>query len=287
MAGKTVLITGGNGGIGKETAVALAGMGARVVITARDAARGEAARAEIVERSGSGDVELLAADMASLASIRSLAATFLATHDRLDVLVNNAGAYNSTRSTTHDGFETTFGVNHLGYFLLTQLLLDMLKASAPARIVNVSSRAHEGVRMDFDDLQAERSYVGMRVYGRSKLANLLFTYELARRLEGTGVTANALHPGVVSTGFGKNNAGVTRTLFQIFQMVGSRWLLKPAEGAATSVYLASSPEVEGVTGRYFANSRERTSSEASHDVEAAARLWEVSERLVAKGAAVG
>jgi NAD(P)-dependent dehydrogenase (short-subunit alcohol dehydrogenase family) len=256
------------------------------VITARDAVRGEAAREEIAERSGGGDVELLAADMASLASIRSLAATFLSTHDRLNVLVNNAGAYNSTRSTTQDGFETTFGVNHLGYFLLTQLLLDVLKASAPARIVNVSSRAHEGARIDFDDLQAERSYAGMRVYGRSKLANLLFTYELARRLEGTGVTANALHPGVVSTGFGKNNSGVTRTLFQIFQLVGSPWLLTPAEGAATSVYLASSPEVEGVTGRYFANSRERTSSEASHDEEAAARLWAISERLVAGGAAV-
>jgi NAD(P)-dependent dehydrogenase (short-subunit alcohol dehydrogenase family) len=280
MDGKTVLITGGSSGLGKETAVGLASMGARVVITARDPERGEAARIDIARRSGNEHVEVLLADMASLAAIHALAAGYNAGHERLDVLINNAGAYHTHRTTTGDGFETTFGVNHLGYVLLTRLLLERLKASAPARIVNVSSRAHEGQTMDFDDLQSERGYKGMRTYGRSKLANLLFTYELARRLEGTGVTANALHPGVVATGFGKNNAGLTRTLFSILHVAGRPWIITPAEGAATSIYLASSPDVEGVSGRYFARSRERASSAASHDIEAARRLWDVSEAML-------
>jgi retinol dehydrogenase 14 len=280
LTGKTVLVTGANNGIGKETAVALAAMGATVVMTSRDPAKGDAARAEAIERSGSEKVELMMADFASLESIRNLAADFKASHDRLDVLVNNAGAYNATRSETSDGFETTFGVNHLGYFLLTNLLLDTLRASAPSRIVNVSSRAHLRSTMDFDDLNAERGYNGMTVYGRSKLANVLFTYELARRLEGTGVTANALHPGVVLTGFGQNNGGLVGVGFSIYRMIGKPFTLSPEQGARTSVYLASSPEVEGVTGKYFANSKEEQSNEASHDVEAQRRLWEESERMV-------
>ena len=234
MTGKTVLVTGANNGIGKETAVALAAMGASVVMTSRDRAKGEAARSEAVERSGNENVELMIADFASLDSIRKLASDFKASHPRLDVLVNNAGAYNARRSETSDGFETTFGVNHLGYFLLTNLLLDTLKASAPSRIVNVSSRAHLRSTMDFDDLNSERGYSGMTVYGRSKLANVLFTYELARRLEGSGVTANALHPGVVRTGFGMNSGGLIKFGFDIFHVIGKPFTLSPEEGARTS-----------------------------------------------------
>lgn len=199
------------------------------------------------------------------------------------MLVNNAGAYNATRTLTKDGFETTFGVNHLGYFLTTKLLLDAIKATAPARIVSVSSAAHGRGKMNFDDLQGERSYAGFGAYGQSKLANVLFTYELARQLEGTGVTANCLHPGVVKTGFGKNNSGIVRGFFAVFQTVGKPFLLTPEKGAQTSIYLASSPEVEGVTGKYFAKSREAQSNAISHDRDVARRLWESSEQMVATG----
>ncbi len=279
MSGKTCLVTGANQGIGKETALALARMGATVVMTSRDAAKGDAALADVRSRSG-GNAELMLADFGSFASIRQLAAEFQAKHARLDVLVNNAGAIITTRTRTADGFETTFGVNHLGYFLLTNLLLDTVKASAPARIVNVASRAHLRSQMDFDDLNSERGrYSAMTTYARSKLANVLFTYELARRLEGTGVTANCLHPGVVRTGFGKNNPGTARLLFQAFQVVARPFILSPEKGAATSIYLASSPGVEGVTGKYFVDCRETPSSPASYDEAAQRRLWEVSEKL--------
>lgn len=280
MAGKICLVTGANQGIGKETALGLARMGATVVMVARDRPKGEAALAEVKARSGSANVELMIADFASLESIRALAIEFRARHSALNVLVNNAGAYNTHRSTTTDGLETTFGVNHLGYFLLTDLLLDMLKASAPSRIVSVSSTAHVGGKMNFDDLQAERTYSGMRAYGQSKLANVLFTYELARRLEGTGVTANVLHPGVVRTGFGKNNGGVVGPLFAVFQRVGRPFFIAPEDGAATSIYLASSPEVEGVTGKYFDKCKAVPSNAISYDQAVAKRLWDVSEALV-------
>jgi NAD(P)-dependent dehydrogenase (short-subunit alcohol dehydrogenase family) len=281
MSGKTVLVSGANQGIGLETAAALARMGAGVTMTSRDAAKGEAALAQVRSRSGSSDVELMLADFGSLDSTRKLAADFQAKHDRLDVLVNNAGAIQMSRSETADGFETTFGVNHLGYFLLTGLFLDLLKASAPARIVNVASRAHlRAPGMNFDDLNAKQKFSGMGAYAQSKLANVLFTYELARRLEGSGVAANTLHPGVVRTGFGKNNAGLIRVAFQAFQLVGRPWLLSPEQGAQTSIYLASSPEVEGVTGKYFADSREEPSSPASYDEAAQRRLWEISEQMV-------
>lgn len=287
MAGKTCLVTGANQGIGKETAVALAQMGAEVVITARHREKGEAALADIRQRSGNDRVDLMLADFASFDSIRQFASAFQSTHPRLHVLVNNAGAYNATRTLTRDGFETTFGVNHLGYFLATKLLLDTIKASAPARIVSVSSNAHTRGKMNFDDLQGERSYAGFGAYGQSKLANVLFTYELARRLEHTGVTANCLHPGVVMTGFGKNNPGMIGSLFGVFQAVGRPFLLTPEKGAQTSIYLASSPDVEGVTGKYFAKSREKQSNAISHDPEVARRLWEVSEEMIASGAPAG
>lgn len=280
MTGKVCLVTGANQGIGKETAAALAGMGATVVMTSRDRAKGEAALADVRSRSGRQDVALMPADFGSFASIRQLAADFKAKHERLDVLVNNAGAIMTSRSQTADGFETTFGVNHLGYFLLTNLLLDTVKASAPSRIVNVASRAHFRSEMDFDDLNSGQGrYSAMTTYARSKLANVLFTYELARRLAGSGVTSNCLHPGVVRSGFGKNNSGYAKLLFQAFQIVARPWLLSPQKGAATSIYLASSLEVEGVTGKYFADCSETPSSPASHDEESQRRLWDVSEEL--------
>lgn len=278
MQGKTVLITGASGGIGLEAARALAAMGADVVMVARDRTRGEAAAATVCERARGG-VELLLADLASLDDIRTLAGEFKASHTRLDVLLNNAGAHHATRKLSRDGYELTFAVNHLAYFLLTELLLDLLKASAPSRIINVSSGAHHGGRIKFDDVMSERAYGGFRAYGQSKLANVLHAYELARRLEGTGVTANALHPGVVATGFGKNNAGPLGTLFGIAQVIGRPFYISPERGAATSVYLASSPAVEGISGRYFVDCRAVRSSARSHDEEAARRLWALSEQL--------
>ncbi|MCI0840101.1 MAG: SDR family oxidoreductase [Chloroflexi bacterium] len=280
MKDKTVVVTGGNNGIGLETAVGLSKLGAHVVITARNQAKGEAALADIKDRSQNGSVQLMLADFASLSSIRDFAANFKKDHDRLDVLVNNAGGVNTSRSETQDGFETTFGVNHLGYFLVTNLLLDTLKASAPARVVSVSSRAHERRKgMNFDDLNSKQSYSGMGVYGDSKLANVLFTYELARRLKGSGVTANCLHPGVVRSGFGQNNGGFISFAFKSFYTLLTPVTKSNAQGAKTSIYLASSTEVEGVTGKYFADSKETPSSPASHDEEAAKRLWEISEQM--------
>ncbi|MCI0831884.1 MAG: SDR family oxidoreductase [Chloroflexi bacterium] len=286
MKDKTVVVTGGNNGIGLETAVGLSKLGAHVVITARNQAKGEAALADIKDRSQNGSVQLMLADFASLSSIRDFAANFKKDHDRLDVLVNNAGGVNTSRSETQDGFETTFGVNHLGYFLVTNLLLDTLKASAPARVVSVSSRAHERRKgMNFDDLNSKQSYSGMGVYGDSKLANVLFTYELARRLKGSGVTANCLHPGVVRSGFGQNNGGFISFAFKSFYTLLTPVTKSNAQGAKTSIYLASSPEVEGVTGKYFADSKETPSSPASHDEEAAKRLWEISEQMTGLAAA--
>jgi NAD(P)-dependent dehydrogenase (short-subunit alcohol dehydrogenase family) len=283
MRGKTCLVTGASNGIGKVTARELARMGARVVMVARTRERAESALSEIKQATASGQVELLLADLSSQAEIRPLAAAVLSRYDSLHVLVNNAGAMHTSRTVTVDGYETTFATNHLAYFLLTHLLLDRIKASSragsEARIINVSSRAHARSPLDFDDLHAERGYSIARVYGRSKLANVLFTYELARRLEGTGVTANALHPGVVRTGFGKNSGGLLGNVVRVGISGVGLFFMSPEKGAETSIYLATSPEVEGVTGKYFVRSREASSSAASHDREAARRLWEVSEQL--------
>ncbi len=280
MDGKVCLVTGATNGIGKETALALAKMGATVIITARDAARGGATLDEIKRSSGNERVELLHADLASLKDIRRLASEVQEKQQHLHVLVNNAGAYNAERSVTQDGFETTFGVNHLAYYLLTDLLLDRLKASTPARIVNVSSAAHSRAKIDFDDLNGERKYSGMSAYGQSKLANVLFTYELARKLEGTGVTTNALHPGVVRTGFGRNSTGLFGAGFALFHVIGRPFLLTPERGAETSIYLASSPDVGGVTGKYFAKKKAVETSALSYDTDVAQRLWQVSEEMV-------
>ncbi len=285
MEGRTCLITGATNGIGQEAAVELAKMGATVVITARDERRGRATQSEIKERSGN-DAELLMADLSSLADVRRLAAEFRSKHDSLHVLLNNAGAVNAQRLVSEDGYEMTIAVNHLAHFLLTDLLLDVIKASSPARIINVSSGAHTGAKIDFDDLQSENGYAlgGMRAYGQSKLANVLFTNELARRLDGSGVTANSLHPGVVKTGFGRNNGGFVGVFFSVFQTVASPFLLDSAKGAETSVFLASSPDVETVSGEYFVKSTSVPSNDISNDADVAKRLWDVSEELVKAGA---
>jgi NAD(P)-dependent dehydrogenase (short-subunit alcohol dehydrogenase family) len=279
MTGKMCLVTGANQGIGKETAAALARMGATVVMTSRDRAKGEAALADVRSRSGRQDVELMLADFGSFASTRQFAADFKSRNERLHVLVNNAGAIITTRGETADGFETTFGVNHLGYFLLTNLLLDTIKASAPARNENVATRAHLRSAMDFDDLNSRRGgYSAMTVPRVQKLANVLFTYELARRLEGTGVTATACTRSVVRR-VREEQLRSAKLLFQTFQLVARPFILSPEQGAATSIYLASSPEVEGVTGKYFADCREISSSPASYDEAAQRKLWGVSEEM--------
>jgi len=282
MEGRTVVITGGNSGIGRAAAVALAGAGARVVITARDPQRGAAARDGIASESGSDLVELSVFDLADLSSVRAGADDLLDRCDRIDVLVNNAGLILSERTLSADGYEATFAINHLGPFLLTELLLDRLRASAPARIVNVASTAHSWARggLDFDDLMAEKGYKQMEVYGRSKLANILFTTELARRLDGTGVTANSLHPGSVATGYalGGDTTGFMAWGVRVWNQLP--FSLTPEQGARTTVYLASSPEVDGVTGAYFAKCRPKQPSAAARDDAAAARLWEVSQALV-------
>ncbi len=276
MKGKTCVVTGATAGIGKETAVALAAAGARVAIVCRTRDKGERALAEIRQRSG-GDVDLFVADLGSQHAVRALAARLTAALPRVDVLVNNAGLILDQRVLTEDGLETTFAVNHIGYFLLSRLLEPKLCASAPARIVNIASGAHRRATIRFDDLVGARAYDGWRAYAQSKLANIVFTYELARRLAGTGVTANCLHPGAVATNFG--NAGPA--LIRLAVRIGRPFLKSPARGAATAIYLASSPEVEGVSGKYFVNRREARSSDESYDPEVAARLWKVSEELTA------
>ena len=287
MQGRTVVITGGNSGIGFETAAALAGMGARVVITARNADKGRAAVAAIARRlAGDGQVQLVVFDLADLSSVRRGTDEILEQAPRIDVLVNNAGLVLTERSETVDGLEATFAVNHLGPFLLTNLLLDRLRASSPSRIVNVASTAHRTARkgIPFDDLQSERRYAGMRVYGQSKLANMLFTVELARRLKGDGVTANSLHPGTVRTGYGAD--GDARGLLAFGIRVSAPFFLSPAKGARTSVYLASSPEVAEVSGEYFVKCAPRHPKRWARDPDAARRLWEVSEELVSLSPAV-
>lgn len=277
MSGKTVLVTGGTGGIGLATASSLALTGARVGITGRDLARAETAAAAIVRASGNPAVDVFVADMSSQAEVRRLAGEVLESYPRLDVLLNNVGGFWAHRHATVDGLERTFALNHLAPFLLTGLLLDRLRASAPARVVTVSSGAQSMGRIDFDDLIGERKYSGQSAYNQSKLANVMFTYELAGRLEGTGVTATVLHPGVTNTGFGAEDTargwGPLIALMRPF-------MKSPARGAETSVYLATSPEVEGVSGRYFANRKARDSHKASYDAATTARLWQVSADLV-------
>ncbi len=278
MGGKVALVTGGTSGIGKATAMALAAMGADVVVVGRDRERGESAAAEIRDQTGAR-VDLALADLASRAGVRGLVDEFRRRYDRLDVLVNNAGLVQSTRTETPDGLETTFATNHLAPFLLTNLLLDMLKESAPSRVVTVSSEAERWGNIDFDDLQSKKRYRGFPVYGMTKLANIMFTYELAERLEGTGVTATCMHPGAVNTRFGTNNRGPMTILFRAFKP----FMRTPEQGADTVIWLATSLDVEGVSGRYYADRKPIEPKKIANDPEARRRLWEESERLTGLG----
>ncbi len=273
MHGKTVLITGASSGIGKVAARELAGAGAHVIMVARPSPWAEAAYRDVAA-AGHADVEW--ADLSSQAQIHDLAARLRGRP--IHVLINNAGAVFPTRQLTVDGIEATFATNHLGYFLLSQLLLPTLKANAPARIVNVASDAHRRGRIDLGDLQAEKRYRSFRVYSNSKLANVLFTAELARRLRDTGVTANCLHPGVVRTGFARQYNGLMKWVWK----VGGLFMISPEQGAHTIVFLASSPGVAGVNGQYFQRCHPVTPSRAARDPELARRLWAESERLIAR-----
>ena len=282
MTGKTVLITGGTGGIGKAAAVGLASMGARVGITGRDKDRAERAALEIGAASGSPGVDVFVAELSSQAEVRRMADEVLAAYPRLDVLVNNVGGFWDRRHMTADGLEHTFALNHLAPFLLTNLLLDRLIASAPARVVTVASGAQSMGKIDFNDLMGEHDYSGQRAYNQSKLANVMFTYELARSLEATGVTANALHPGMTNTSFSAEDPAraMAPVVFVIRPFMNS-----PKKGAETVVYLASSSAVEGVTGSYYANRRAKKSNDSSYDAEVTGRLWRVSADLVGVAAA--
>jgi NAD(P)-dependent dehydrogenase (short-subunit alcohol dehydrogenase family) len=275
MTGKTCLITGGNSGIGKATALSLAKLDATVVIVSRDKDKGEAALLEIRTRSGNKNIDAMVADLSSQDSVRELAHDFKARYKKLHVLINNAGIFLPKRIPTVDGLEATFATNHLGHFLLTNLLLDVLKASAPSRIINLTSSAHRGTEIDFEDLQGEKKYRGYHAYSQSKLANILFTYQLAKQLEGTGVTVNCLHPGVVRTGFGKDQGG----LMSVLVRVGSPFMISPDRAAKAAIYLATLPELEGVTGKFFSRGKEARSSTQSYDATSAERLWKVSAEL--------
>ena len=276
LAGKDIVVTGATDGIGKVTARELAKMGASVTIVGRDAAKGEAVVRELRQAAGHDRIGFVAGDLATQKGVRAAAAVIKGRLKKLDVLVNNAGAVFMKRELTEDGIERTFALNHLGYFLLTHELLGLLKASAPSRIVTVASAAHQGAKLDMSDLQNAKNYSGFRVYGQSKLANIYFTYELARRLQGTNVTANCLHPGFVASRFGNNTGGVFRLLIGWAKMVAA---ISEDNGAKTSVYLASSPEVQGVTGKYFDKCAAVPSSAVSNDVDIARALWRESERL--------
>jgi NAD(P)-dependent dehydrogenase (short-subunit alcohol dehydrogenase family) len=277
MAGRSVVITGATNGIGRIAAEELARQGARLTVVGRDAAKTERVVEALRERTGNGAVESLLADLSSVAEVRRLAEAVRARHERLDVLVNNAGAMFTRRHVTVDGHERTFALNHLAYFALTNELLPLLEASGAGRVVNVSSGAHHRGTIRFDDLMLERRFRPWTAYAQSKLANVLFTRELARRLDGRPVTVNCLHPGFVRTGFGKNDGALAKLLVSVGMLVAR----SPQKGAETLVWLASAPEVAGQTGKYWKDKTERRPSREARDDAVARRLWEVSERLVA------
>lgn len=276
MRNKKVLITGATAGIGKVAAQELAKMGAQVVITGRNPQKTEAVAREISQLTGNPDVDYLVGDLSAQADVRRLAGEYRRRYDCLHVLINNAAALFMRRQVSADGLEMSLALNHLAYFSLTLELLDLLKASAPARIINVTSSAHRIARLNLDNLSMKKVYIGLLAYGRSKLMNVVFTYELARRLAGTGVTANCVHPGLFSSDLGSNNKGLYRPAFYLYHRVAA----SPEKGAETSIYLASDPQVEGVSGRYFVHKRAVTSSKSSYDPAAGARLWEVSLKLI-------
>ncbi len=282
MDGKSCIITGANSGIGKETARGLAKLGAHVIMVCRDHDKGEEARQDLIAEADGEDggnpnpqIDLLIADLSSQSSIRNLATDIRSEYETIDVLINNAGLIMGNHTLTEDGIEWTFAVNHLAPFLLTNLIIEPLLKAHSARIVTVSSGAHHMGKIDFDDLQARKGFRGFRVYSNSKLANVLFTKGLSRMLQGTGITANCLHPGVVRTNFGRSAS----PLFHMMFVLGNPFMISPKRGAATSVYLASSPDVEGVSGEYFRRKKIARSSQITHDATAAKRLWEMSSEL--------
>ena len=276
MNGKTVLITGASAGIGLQSAIGLAKLGAEVVMVGRDEGRTAQAAELVKSQTGNQAISYLLADLSSLKDVRKLAGEFKGKYKKLDVLLNNAGAVFLRRHVSVDGYEMSVALNHLNYFLLTSLLLDMIKAGPSGRVVNVASRAHYGGHVNFDYLQSQHGYNGMRVYGMSKLMNVLFTYELAQRLQGTNVTANCLHPGFVASNFAGNNGWFVRLAMRF--MAGR---ISVEDGAKCSIYLASSPDVQGVSGKYFNyDMKEARSSDESYDEAVAKRLWDVSEQLV-------
>ncbi|KAM4803789.1 retinol dehydrogenase 14 [Urocitellus parryii] len=292
MHGKTVLITGANSGLGRATAAELLRLGARVIMGCRDRARAEEAasqlRRELCEAEGpgpspdvggAGELVVKELDLASLRSVRTFCQELLQEEPRLDVLINNAGVFQCPYTKTEDGFEMQFGVNHLGHFLLTSLLLGLLKSSAPSRIVVVSSKLYKYGEINFEDLNSEQSYNKSFCYSRSKLANILFTRELARRLEGTNVTVNVLHPGIVRTNLGRH-IHIPLLVKPLFNLVSWAFFKTPLEGAQTSIYLASSPEVEGVSGRYFGDCKEEELLPKAMDDSVARKLWDISEVMV-------
>ncbi len=275
MKNKRILITGGTGGIGKVTARELAGMGAQVVIVGRSQKKGEHTADELRRSSGNPNIDILVGDLSIQDEVKRVACEYRERYDQLHVLINNAGALFLNRQLSADVLEMSLALNHLAYFALTYELLELLKASAPARVINVSSAAHYGAQIDFNQLGSEKRYMGWITYGRSKLMNVMFTYELARRLEGSGVTVNCLHPGFVATNFGMNNSAIYRPFLSFSHL----FAIPPEQGAETSVYLASSPAVEGVSGKYFAQKTAVPSSIASYDKKAWQRLWDVSLEL--------
>jgi retinol dehydrogenase 12 len=277
MNGKVCLVTGATNGIGKATALALAQMGATVVILGRSPAKCAAVVDEIKRISGNDAVEAMIADLSVMAEVQRGADQFKAKYQHLHVLVNNAGGAFAKRQVTSEGLEKTFALNHLGCFLLTRFLQDTLKASAPARIINVSSNAHKTAHLDFDDLQSERGNFIFNAYGRSKLAMVVFSYELARRLAGTGVTVNVLHPGLVRTGFASNMGAVPAAMINFFMRFVA---LPPEQGAQTTIYLATSPEVEKVTGKYWEKSKAVPSGSAAYETATWTRLWEISDQMI-------
>jgi NAD(P)-dependent dehydrogenase (short-subunit alcohol dehydrogenase family) len=275
MQGKTVVITGATSGIGQVAAEKLAGMGARIVVVARDKARGEATLARLSAVGPNVEHGIHYANLSRLSEMKRVAAEIAAVESRIDVLINNAGAMFGSRQLTEDGLEMTFATNHMSYFVLTLGLLERLLASSPARVINTSSDAHKRMKLDFGDLQSSKDYGGFKVYGRSKLCNILFTRDLARRLEGTGVTANCLHPGFVATRFGDESGGAFSTVIRL----AKNFAISPDKGAETIVYLASSSEPAQVSGAYFYKCRQATPTREARDDDAASRLWTESAKL--------
>jgi NAD(P)-dependent dehydrogenase (short-subunit alcohol dehydrogenase family) len=275
MQGKTVVITGATSGIGEVAALELAGKRARIVFVARDRNRGEATLAKLDAKAPGLSHKVHYADLSLVAEMKRVAAEIAASEPRIDVLVNNAGAAFAQRQVTAEGFELTFALNHLSYFVVTAGLRERLLGSTPARIVSTSSTAHMGMKIDLDDLQTKNGYSSLKSYGRSKLENILFTRELARRLRGTGLTANCLHPGVVATRFGHESGGVLQPFLKALQI----FAISPEKGAQTIVYLASSPDVANVTGEYFAKNKIAKTSAAAQDMGVAAALWAKTAEL--------